>query len=713
MQNQEEKKPRQRQKKESVFTDSYSARRKSPDSRKNQKGNQNSKQENFSQNKSKEKTNTKDSLKQKAAKGVANKVAPGIGGQVVDQLSKNKANRNNIGNNLNKNLGPNVLPFFPPPRSRQNNRNKNNEEEIENEEENVEEEQKKSSRPDFLGIRNKSKKKKDNESVDASAEVTGLLKKALPFILIGGGILLSIIIVFSFIIIVLLNGFSTLLGINTETGGNTGNIEYTTSSEEEKSLYERVSKINDEYKEKGITIDPEVVGATLYILHNYNEKLTLTDMDEDMIRSIADAMVESTENSANEEENVSYNKDVFVENLKKDLLPKMLPNENSDRYENIASEIFEYIEAYHNLIEPKNNGICVEGNLQASELAKMSPTEYVNALGPVAQRDYSRTGVFASVTLAQSILESGWGKSGLSMKYNNMFGIKCSKSWKGECVSMKTQEEYTPGVYTTIMDDFRVYNSVDESLNDHSQFLKENSRYSKAGVFTASNARSQIAAIKKAGYATSSSYVSLITSLMDDYDLEKWDVTVNTTNSSSCLGTSNSGWDIRTVEPTAKDYAFTLRTGNRGQCVWYAQGRAIEVVLDLASKGLMEESKAKHIQDLLLSIYANAGDWYANAVSSNLFHGSTNIKDIKAGSIIVWKKSGWYGHVAYIEDVTDKSVTITEGWADNTTSCPNSWSCVNFKSNVKSLEEFYSSYGPYYSGNYNFVGYIYTLEPVS
>jgi len=279
---------------------------------------------------------------------------------------------------------------------------------------------------------------------------------------------------------------------------------------------------------------------------------------------------------------------------------------------------------------------------------------------------------------------------------------------------MGTNEEYSPGTISNITAAFRVYDSVDESFYDHSKFLMENPRYAAAGVFSARNGREQIAAIKRAGYATDSNYVSSITKLMDTYDLEKWDVTVNTnTSGDDCLGASSGGFDIRTTAPTASDVSFNLKRDNRGQCVWYAQARAIEAAQDLAKKGLITQVQANNVQNALLNVFANAGMWYAQAVNTGIFNGSTNIQDIKPGSIIVWSKPGGYGHVAFVENVDTEhnTVTITEGWATNTTSCPNSWSCVNFKSNVMSMDDYYNSFGPRYTGKYNFVGYVYALEP--
>ncbi len=352
---------------------------------------------------------------------------------------------------------------------------------------------------------------------------------------------------------------------------------------------------------------------------------------------------------------------------------------------------------------------CVTDNLQADELCQLHNQnkyeEWINLFGPIAQKDYSRTGVFASITLAQAIIESAWACSDIQ---NNLFGIKCHGY--ATCTSVNTHEEYN-GQSVSIVDSFRTYPSVANSIEDHSNFLKSNSIYSQAGVFSARNYEEQARALKLAGYATASNYASSLINLINTYNLSRFDVVVNTSSSAKCensLTESINGWNIRTTEPTPNDKAFTYVSSNRGQCVWYAQARAVEIVEDLLSKGKLSAENANAIKEKLLRAYGNGGDWYDN--TRGVFKGSNNIKDIKAGSLISWKKPGGYGHVAVIEDVSDEKVTITEGWATATASCPSSWNCVNFKSRTVSLDDFYNSFGKYYTGAYRFSGYIYFME---
>ncbi|HER4572564.1 TPA: glucosaminidase domain-containing protein, partial [Streptococcus pyogenes NGAS641] len=82
--------------------------------------------------------------------------------------------------------------------------------------------------------------------------------------------------------------------------------------------------------------------------------------------------------------------------------------------------------------------------------------------------------ILPSLTAAQAILESGWGKHA---PHNALFGIKADSSWTGKSFDTKTQEEYQPGVVTDIVDRFRAYGSWDESILDHGKFLNDNPRY--------------------------------------------------------------------------------------------------------------------------------------------------------------------------------------------------------------------------------------------
>ena len=122
--------------------------------------------------------------------------------------------------------------------------------------------------------------------------------------------------------------------------------------------------------------------------------------------------------------------------------------------------------------------------------------------------------------LAQAILESNWGRSTLSAKYHNYFGLKAGPYWTGKSVNMVTQEEYVPGTYTNIRDNFRAFNSLEEGVRGYFEFTKF-PNYAK--IKTATTPEEYLTYIKQAGYATSSTYVQNTMRVVQTYNLTKYD----------------------------------------------------------------------------------------------------------------------------------------------------------------------------------------------
>ena len=121
-----------------------------------------------------------------------------------------------------------------------------------------------------------------------------------------------------------------------------------------------------------------------------------------------------------------------------------------------------------------------------------------------------------SPIIAQAIIESGWGKSGLASKYHNYFGLKCGSSWKGKSVNMATKEEYKVGTMTNIRDNFRVFDDFDDGIRGYFEFINT-SRY--ANLKGVKNPEEYCRRIKADGYATSSKYVDNIMRVIRDTKL--------------------------------------------------------------------------------------------------------------------------------------------------------------------------------------------------
>lgn len=149
-------------------------------------------------------------------------------------------------------------------------------------------------------------------------------------------------------------------------------------------------------------------------------------------------------------------------------------------------------------------------------------TDYIKKFSNAVINAAKGTGLFPSLFMAQAILESGNGQSSLAKKYNNHFGIKASRSWKGKVIDMKTREVYN-GKDVYIKDGFRWYNNPKDSFKDRVDFLKNNPRYTKHGVFSAKTPEEQADALQRAGYATSEKYASTLKWIIRKYDLKALD----------------------------------------------------------------------------------------------------------------------------------------------------------------------------------------------
>lgn len=152
----------------------------------------------------------------------------------------------------------------------------------------------------------------------------------------------------------------------------------------------------------------------------------------------------------------------------------------------------------------------------------MSSAElFIQSIAPAIQREaFSRGYKYPSAIIAQACLESGYGKSLLSSEYCNYFGLKCGSAWTGKSVNLQTKEEYTAGTLTTIRDNFRVYDSLEEGVKGYFDFISTK-RYKN--LFTAVSSYDYLALIKSDGYATSTSYIDSCYRIVETYGLLVWD----------------------------------------------------------------------------------------------------------------------------------------------------------------------------------------------
>ena len=140
---------------------------------------------------------------------------------------------------------------------------------------------------------------------------------------------------------------------------------------------------------------------------------------------------------------------------------------------------------------------------------------YIENYKKLAVEQMDKYGIPASITLAQGLLESGAGRSFLAVKANNHFGIKTGDSWTGPYV-LKDDDARD--------ERFRVYRSVEESYEDHSLFLARRGRYASLFTLRRTDYKGWAKGLKAAGYATNPQYASLLISLIERYDLHRFDL---------------------------------------------------------------------------------------------------------------------------------------------------------------------------------------------
>ena len=153
--------------------------------------------------------------------------------------------------------------------------------------------------------------------------------------------------------------------------------------------------------------------------------------------------------------------------------------------------------------------------IKAQQNGGNTPQErYIYRYSDVAVAEMQRTGVPASITLAQGIIESGSGLSTLAVNGNNHFGIKCHKGWAGGTMYF---EDDRPN------ECFRTYGSPEESFRDHSNFLRYSDRYKFLFDLDRRDYKSWAFGLKQAGYATDPSYAAKLIRCIEEYDLARFD----------------------------------------------------------------------------------------------------------------------------------------------------------------------------------------------
>ena len=184
----------------------------------------------------------------------------------------------------------------------------------------------------------------------------------------------------------------------------------------------------------------------------------------------------------------------------------------------------------------------ISSGMQAGEFQGLTEEQVLAKVGPLFTADQKKSGILASVSMAQFILESGYGKSELALGANNCFGMKKSLSgntwsgsvWDGVSIyKKKTQEQKADGSYVTVTAEFRKYANVEDSIADHSAYLlgaKNGEKFRYDGLKGCSDYKKAVQIINDGGYATSLTYVEKLCSIVEKWKLTQYDVTAETSD---------------------------------------------------------------------------------------------------------------------------------------------------------------------------------------
>lgn len=292
----------------------------------------------------------------------------------------------------------------------------------------------------------------------------------------------------------------------------------------------------------------------------------------------------------------------------------------------------------------------------------MTNQEFITAIAGYVEKYAYVYGILVhSPVIAQAILESGWGKSKLAAGFHNYFGMKCGSKWTGKSVNLTTQEEYKPGELTTIKDNFRVYDSMEEGVKGYFEFIQLGRYQNLKGI---TDPRTYLETIKTDGYATSSTYVENNMKLIEQYNLTQYDrrdnevmrVTAQDVLNvmRSWIGYSEANGKFKQIidlynsrKPLARGYAVQY---NDEWCDTTVSAAAIKAdAVDLIGT---ECGCEEHVK-----IFKQKGIWIEDGTITP-----------QPGDVIVYNwddntqpNDGYSDHIGYVESVFGKTITVIEG----------------------------------------------------
>lgn len=190
-------------------------------------------------------------------------------------------------------------------------------------------------------------------------------------------------------------------------------------------------------------------------------------------------------------------------------------------------------------------------------------SNYIANYNELATSEMKRSGIPASITLAQGMIESDYGRSRLATEANNHFGIKCHNDWKGATIKHHDDKRN---------DCFRKYRKPEESFYNHSDFLTSASRYSSLFELSETDYKSWARGLKKAGYATNPDYANMLIKMIEENELWRFDLKEK--NSGKASAKSNT---IDNTTPIVKEKVIADTSLNKNSDNFVTNGRVSRI----------------------------------------------------------------------------------------------------------------------------------------
>lgn len=262
-----------------------------------------------------------------------------------------------------------------------------------------------------------------------------------------------------------------------------------------------------------------------------------------------------------------------------------------------------------------------KGDIPVSNSGNATQDEFLNKISEGAMNSWVKYGVLPSVVMGQAIIESGWGRSGLAVQNNNLFGVKGTGD--AGTANWATQEQDSAGNASTINANFAAYTSFSASIEAHGKLISGNTGLSNyLAAVKEKDPLKSITAIKNGGYATAVDYVQTIMKAIKTYGLEEYDkYAIAYTDKHGFEETANG--QVRNGNNPGTSLNGTEGKSTPGESVWGDGSSFWDGVVDFF----------KQIQDVVLSVFNNGESFDPTMFSMEAIKNDHELYQMKNGKV--------------------------------------------------------------------------------